>query len=176
MKSEWDAKLFLHNTPHCIAAFLGYFKNCTYLHEALDDDDILNTLEGVVGEILQTLKDSTFHDHSFMEKYAEKEISRFSNKLLYDPVSRVAREPLRKLAIHGRLVGALRMALRAGIVPTYITKGISAALKYNNPQDPDYPKILMVDTMGVANFLYYYLDLDRESIESKLICDSYSNF
>jgi mannitol-1-phosphate 5-dehydrogenase len=169
MRAEWDAKLYIHNTPHCIAAFLGYFHNCTYLHEALKIPDVAKILEGVVGEILQMLKVLTDHNHTFMEEYAKKEIRRFSNELLYDPVVRVAREPLRKLQPDGRLLGALRMAISAGIVPTNLAIGICSALKYDHPEDKDYEYMKRIDIIGVSTFLEYFLDVSPSSAESKLI-------
>ena len=39
-----------------------------------------------------------------------KELKRFENKLLFDPISRVAREPLRKLRSDNRIILALRLA------------------------------------------------------------------
>ena len=175
MKREWDAKLFLHNTPHCIAAFFGYFHNCTYLHEALSIKEVAILLEGVVGEILQTLKVLTNHDHGFMEDYAAKEIRRFANPLLFDPVTRVAREPLRKLQPNGRLIGALRMAIQAGIVPTNLTIGVAAALKYDDMNDPDHQKINLLRPMGVENFIDYFLDIGLDTAESRLISEAYNN-
>ena len=41
---EWDAKLYLHNTPHCIAAFLGA-ENKTYVHEAMQVEEIKKLLK-----------------------------------------------------------------------------------------------------------------------------------
>ena len=70
MLKEWDAKLYIHNTPHCIAAYYGYLMKCNYLHEALEIESIKLALDGVVDEVLQTLKIITNHDHDFLEWYA----------------------------------------------------------------------------------------------------------
>ena len=67
MLKEWDAKLYIHNTPHCIAAFYGYLHNCEYVHEVLEMPDIRDTIVGVIDEVLQTLKIVTKHDHGFLE-------------------------------------------------------------------------------------------------------------
>jgi hypothetical protein len=176
MHTEWDAKLYLHNTPHCIASFLGYIHNCTYVHEALKIPSIVTILEGVVGEILQTLKILTDHDHTFMEEYAKKEVRRFSNELLYDPIIRVAREPLRKLHPNGRLLGALRMAVSAGVVPTYLAVGVCSALKYDHTGDQDYEYMKRIDIIGVPTFLKYFLAVCPSSAESKLISVAYQQF
>jgi hypothetical protein len=140
MHKEWIAKLYLHNTPHCICAYLGYEKRCTYIHEAMEYQDIADTVRGVIDECIDMTVNRYNLDRSFAMWYGEKEIRRFSNKLLYDPISRVAREPLRKLAEGERLIGAARLCIQSNLVPENIIKGIKAAMAYNNPQDPDYGK------------------------------------
>ena len=141
LNQEWDAKLYIHNTPHCIAAYLGHLAGCTYLHEALAKPAINRIINGVIEELLYGLKVTTSYDHHFIENYAEKEVRRFSNKLLFDPISRVAREPIRKLHPSGRLTGALRLLLSSGVRPTYLMVGIGAALKYLAKDDRDYSQI-----------------------------------
>ena len=176
MLKEWDAKLYIHNTPHCIAAYYGYLMKCNYLHEALEIKSIKLALDGVVDEVLQTLKIITNHDHDFLEWYAAKEISRFSNPLLFDPITRVAREPLRKLDPEGRLVGILKLALEAGVMPINLANGIAASLRYNQEKDSDFFLINNLDTMGIEAFLDYILRISSKSIEGKLIINAHRNF
>ena len=176
MRCEWDAKLYLHNTPHCIAAFYGFLSGCTYVHEALANKEIALILEGVVDEVLQTLKILTNYDHTFMEEYAKKEIRRFSNPLLFDPVLRVAREPVRKLQPEGRLLGILRMAISAGVMPINLTKGIVAALRYLEPRDRDFEVIKTLDSIEIREFLFAHFKVDKSSAESFLICKAYNEY
>jgi hypothetical protein len=176
MKSEWDAKLYLHNTPHCIAAFYGYIFECKYVHEALAIEEVSIILEGVVDEILQMLKILTNHEHNFMEEYAKKEIRRFSNNLLFDPIVRVAREPIRKLQPGGRLLGALRMCISAGISPVNLAKGIVVALKYNEKNDPDYPAMNKINNDSLGDFLSLHLGVQSDSAEGMLIQKAYEEY
>ena len=169
LRREWDAKLYLHNTPHCVAAYLGYLAGCTYLHEGFANPFIRRTVEGVIEEMLLGLKMSTTHDHDFMELYALKELRRFSNPLLYDPITRVAREPLRKLQPSGRLTGALKLLMLSGVAPTNLMVGIAAALKYDDPRDTDYPFIRLVDDFGIPAFLKYHLSIEPGSLECRFI-------
>ena len=175
MVREWDAKLFIHNTPHCIAAFFGHLHGCTYVHEALAIESVEMCLDGVIDEVLQTLKITTGHDHSFLEWYAAKELSRFRNTLLYDPVSRVAREPLRKMAPDGRLLGILRMALGAGIWPESLAAGFVAGLQYSAPHDQDARIMSCVEHSGVEAFLRFVLKVDPRSVEGQLIARAYAS-
>ncbi len=172
---EWDAKLYLHNTPHCIAAFLGNLHGVHYVHEALSIDIIKDIVEGVVAELLHALKLSTDYNHVFMESYAEKEVKRFSNNLLFDPINRVAREPIRKLLPSGRLLGALRMTLLQGVIPNNLLRGIVSALHYRDHNDNDYKILKLIKYMGVPAFLYHYCGLDPNSIEANIIDSNYND-
>lgn len=175
LNQEWDAKLYIHNTPHCIAAYLGHMSGCTYLHEALAKPEIRRVINGVIDELLCALKMVTPYDHQFIESYAIKEVRRFSNRLLFDPVSRVAREPLRKLHPSGRLMGALRLLLCTGVSPTYLMAGISAALSYADKNDRDYTQLRELDEFGVPAFLKYHLGMDEKTIESEFVAKHHAD-
>jgi mannitol-1-phosphate 5-dehydrogenase len=62
-------------------------------------------------------------------------LRRFANRALADPISRLARDPLRKLAPADRLVGAATLCLRHGIVPDALSWGIAAGLTFDDPAD-----------------------------------------
>jgi hypothetical protein len=87
---------------------------------------------------------------------------------------RVAREPLRKLQVDGRLTGALRLALTTGVEPYNLMLGISAALDYTEEKDRDFELMKRVTSFGVSNFLKYHLDIDTNSIESKYIARNFN--
>lgn len=175
LNQEWDAKLYIHNTPHCIAAYLGQMAGCTYVHEALAKAPIERIINGVIDELLSALKILTPHDHHFIEGYAVKEARRFSNALLFDPVARVARHPIRKLHPSGRLIGALSMMIATGNSPTYLMAGIAAALSYNDQADQDYGQVSELDEFGVPAFLKFHLGLDERSIESMYITNNFAS-
>jgi mannitol-1-phosphate 5-dehydrogenase len=156
---QWTPKLFLHNTPHSIAAYLGALVGEEFVHEAMNHQAISNIVEGAMIEMLQALKIQWNIPHDFLDWYANKELERFRSKLLYDPISRVAREPLRKLEKHGRLLGAAQICLSLGVLPRNIIKGIIAALLFRNEKDPDNYLSMMRDVMGTRDFNRYVLGL-----------------
>ncbi|MCJ7571936.1 MAG: mannitol-1-phosphate 5-dehydrogenase, partial [Candidatus Thermoplasmatota archaeon] len=137
LRKQWTAKLYLHNTPHAIAAYLGALAGVHYVHEAMKIPEIKKIVTGAMSEMLTSLKLKWDIPHSFLEWYADKEIQRFSNELLYDPISRVAREPLRKLELEGRLIGAAQICLSLGFIPQNILIGIVSAILFENELDPD---------------------------------------
>ena len=68
-------------------------------------------------------------------KYIEKIIGRFKNPYLKDDVTRVGREPLRKLSASDRLINPTLTAQKASVETPNLLLGIGAALHYNNTED-----------------------------------------
>jgi len=161
LKKQWAAKLYLHNTPHCIAAYLGAIIGSQYLHEAMQNKQVADIVNGAMSEMLTALKMHWNIPHDFLDWYAGKEIQRFENVLLFDPISRVAREPLRKLELDGRLIGAAQMCLALGFVPKNILTGIASALLFSSKEDSDKhlsflrrvlnPKMLLTYIVGLRS-------------------------
>ncbi len=134
---HWMCKLFIHNAPHAIVAYLGWLKGYTYIHEAMADSDIEEIVVGSICEITEGVITAGFATKEFANMYKEKELKRFKNKFLYDTILRVAREPIRKMGKDNRLVLGLRIALFNGVLPKYTAIGARAALAYDNPQDKE---------------------------------------
>jgi mannitol-1-phosphate 5-dehydrogenase len=159
LRIQWTPKLYLHNTPHCIVAYLGALMGVTYVHEAMMHPKAAKLVEGAMTEMLQALKLQWDIPHDFLDWYAVKELARFRSQLLFDPVARVAREPLRKLELHGRLIGAAQMCLTVGVLPHNLLKGIVGALLFEDENDPDHHIGLMRDAMQTSDFNRYVLGL-----------------
>ena len=134
---HWMCKLFIHNAPHAIVAYLGWLKGYTYIHEAMADSDINKVVVGSISEITDGVIAAGFAEKNYANNYKEKELKRFCNALLYDTIKRVAREPLRKIAYDNRLVLGLRIALFNGQLPVNTAKGLKAALLYGEENDDE---------------------------------------
>ena len=74
-------------------------------------------------------------DPAAHETYINTILGRFRNPHLHDDVTRVGREPLRKLSATDRLVKPMMTALGYGLPVDKLIVGIGAALHYNNPDD-----------------------------------------
>jgi mannitol-1-phosphate/altronate dehydrogenase len=120
-------------------------------------------------EMLSALKLNWDLDHSFLEWYASKELSRFRCDLLYDPVSRVAREPLRKLELDGRLMGAAQLCLAQGFVPKSIIFGIGAALMFESRTDQDRHLKIMRDSLSENSLFHYVLGLRKGDVLERIL-------
>ena len=78
--------------------------------KAMAIPSIHSTVSSLLDSLVTSLHKTYAYDFTDLSSYAQKEISRFSNKQLFDPIARVARHPLRKLRPkpNGRLVERLK--------------------------------------------------------------------
>ena len=137
LDQHWRAKLFIHNAPHAILAYLGHLKKYRYIHDAMMDKKIKKIVIGSMKEVTNGIIKAKYVSKKFGTYYMNKEIKRFSNKLLFDPINRVAREPIRKLGKENRIILALRVAQWNNKQPKNIAIGVKAALKFNSKKDPE---------------------------------------
>ncbi len=173
LTKQWLAKLYIHNTPHCIAAYCGSLCHKTYLHEGMQIPQVYDIVKKAMLEMSQMLKIRYHIDTDFIDWYSEKELSRFANVLLYDPISRVAREPFRKLEPDNRLIGAAQLALASGVIPHNIMKGIFAAFLYNKTNDPDFNITYLVNALTPENFLKLIIKLNPHEALFKLLVEAW---
>lgn len=128
-------KLFTLNTGHCITAYTGVMAGYKTIDETISDPEIYALVKEAMEQSGEGLIRKFGFDRDAHYHYIDKIISRFKNPYLEDDVSRVGREPLRKLSADDRLVSPLSTALSYGLPVDKLLLGIGAALHYNNPED-----------------------------------------
>ena len=130
-----ERKLFTLNTGHCITAYLGNLRGIPTIDKAIADEEIF----GIVSAAMKESGDGLIKKYGFdPEKHAayiKKIISRFKNPYLQDDVTRVGREPLRKLSPTDRLIKPMMTAAGYGLPVYHLVIGAGAALHYDNPND-----------------------------------------
>lgn len=130
-----ERKLFTLNTGHAITAYLGTLKGLHTIDEAIADEKIYD----IVHSAMKESGDGLIRKHGFDQEthyhYIDKIIGRFKNPYLKDDVTRVGREPLRKLSATDRLTKPMMTAYGYGLPVDHLILGMGAALHYNNPDD-----------------------------------------
>ena len=145
-----ERKLFTLNTGHAITSYLGYLKGYKTVDESIDDEKIYKIVKSAMTESGNGLIEKYGFDKETHLKYIDKIIGRFKNHYLKDDVSRVGREPLRKLSPTDRLVKPLMTAKEYGFNVDNLIIGIGAALNYNNPEDAQSVELQdKIKSMGV---------------------------
>lgn len=131
-----ERKLFTVNTGHAAIAYLAYQKNYKDISSAMNDEEILKIVRGVWSETSRLLITKHNFDEENHQDHLETLEGRFKNPFLSDEVTRVARDPKRKLSPNDRLVSPANQLLERGIIPENLAKVIAAALKFDFAEDP----------------------------------------
>lgn len=131
-----ERKLFTLNTGHAITAYLGQLKGYKTIDESIADPEIYAIVKGAMQQSGEGLIKKFGFDHDAHFAYIEKIIKRFKNPYLKDDVTRVGREPLRKLSANDRLTLPTMTALSYGLPVDKLVIGIGAALHFKNEEDP----------------------------------------
>lgn len=163
-----ERKLFTLNTGHCISAYLGCLAGHNTIRDAINDPDIRSDVTKAMKESGEVLIRRYGFDREQHCAYIDKILERFSNPSLIDEVSRVGREPIRKLGHNDRLVRPLLGTMEYQTSNEYLKKGIAAALKYKNDTDPQAIELnSYVSEHGVVKTLAHYCGLEETSHEAQ---------
>ena len=130
-----ERKLFTLNTGHAITAYIGKLRGKATIDESIADEEIFTIVKAAMQESGLGLVAKYGFDKEAHFKYIDKIIGRFRNPYLKDDVTRVGREPLRKLSASDRLVKPMLTAQEAGVATPNLLLGIGAALHYSNAED-----------------------------------------
>lgn len=127
-----ERKLYTVNTGHATAAYFGYGRGKTFIHEALGDKEIHDAVRAALRETAHLI--TTKHGISTAEQndYVEKIISRISNPALGDKVERVGRAPLRKLSRKERFIGPAAELAQRGDSVDGLLAAVEMALRFQN--------------------------------------------
>lgn len=171
-----ERKLCTLNTGHCITAYLGQAKGYATIGEAIEDPEIFAVVKGAMQESGESLVRKFGFDHEAHFKYIDKIITRFKNPFLKDDVTRVGREPLRKLAGNDRLILPATSCIELGLPCNNLVKGIAAALRYNNPEDPQSVEILStIASVGVKAAFCKFSGLAENHPLVDLVVNAYNS-
>ncbi|MBI2663426.1 mannitol-1-phosphate 5-dehydrogenase [Candidatus Woesearchaeota archaeon] len=131
-----EQKLLTLNMGHAVVGYYGWLCGYKFVHEAMQDKRIQSLLLGAFKEVndLITLRHKSI-SHEQQLQYSTKITARFANPYLQDEITRVARDPKRKLSPEDRLVKPTLLLWKEEKIPAYLSTGIAAALQYNNAGD-----------------------------------------
>lgn len=167
-----ERKLFLVNCAHAITAYLGYLYKYETIQTALQDAFILETVKNSLHEIAVLLKEKYGFSLEEQQRYIERLIRRFSNPLLADQVTRVGRNPIRKLGESERLIGPAKQLVARVLPVDSLAIGIAAALLYDDPEDSEAVQLQNdAKKYGVESVLGRYSNLPKGHVLIRLVIE-----
>ncbi len=166
-----EEKLYILNCGHAVAAYLGYQRGYTYIHEAMADEAINRAVVGAMLESQRALHCKHGHTLHYGNLISEI-LASFSNAALKDTIARVGRDPVRKLQSDDRLIGPVKLAYRYSIEPAYLIQGCAAALSFSQEGDAQAAELQkLVKGRGAEHALDFVSQLRSWNPISKLIRD-----
>ncbi len=129
-------KLYIHNCGHAVLAYLGHLAGHEYGYQALADPMIRYWFDAALAESRAGIVAVHGVNPAWLDAHIVDLTRRFANRALGDTILRLGRDPLRKLGPDDRLVGAARLAERAGVMPDALSQAIAAAYRFDDPRDP----------------------------------------
>ena len=138
--------------------------------ESANDPEIEPILDGVYREINEALvKGMGINEESQLE-FSKRAKAKYTDPAIVDVVTRIARDPIRKLGPEDRFIGPIRIALGIGLEPKSIAMGCAAALYYENPEDEAARELVKLRReKGVDYILEHISKLDLNGPEVKCI-------
>ncbi|MBU1168544.1 MAG: SIR2 family protein [Proteobacteria bacterium] len=166
---HWWCKFYIHNAPHAITAYLGALKDYVYIHQAMADPKISGVVINAMNLMAKAVAMDNRVSEDLAEDYKTKELLRFSNNLMYDPISRVARDPLRKLDSNERLIQALLIAKKYGLNTQPFLMGVKAALNYKKGVTREDKRFEdHIEKKGTENFVGEICEI-KDSLRDEII-------
>ena len=128
-------KLYTNNTSCTAMSYIGLRYGYTYLCDACNDEYLETILDELYKEINIALIDGMGIDRESQLAFSRRAKQKYTDRNIIDPMTRIARDPVRKLKPQDRFIMPARLALKAGYRPWAIARGAAAALFYYQEGD-----------------------------------------
>lgn len=168
-------KIYMVNCGHAITSYFGFVKGYKTVQEGLQDPEILAGMKRAVMESAAALEKIYGFSHESLEEYMQVMIlKRYTTPGVCDPITRVAREPIRKLSPNDRIMGPAIQCEKLGLDNTWLLKGAASALYYKNPEDAQAVELQdFIAQNGVEAAIEKYIGLSADDRMSKVIAEEY---
>ena len=126
-------KIYTYNCINAVITYLGAQKGYSQLYQAGNDTEILVIARKAAEETSVAQVAEFGFDVREQENWVEAAFAKFADVNIPDPIERNGTDPARKLGREDRLIGPALLALKHGIYPEGLLKGIMACFDYRDP-------------------------------------------
>ncbi len=130
-----DRKLMVYNGSHAATAYFGHGAGHEWIHEAVGDPAVASEVEGALGELAAVVQRHHGFSPASMDNYKRDFWLRCRNPGLKDRITRIARQPVRKLGGNERFIAPAKLAGEYGLPRVHIVRAIASALAYREEAD-----------------------------------------
>jgi mannitol-1-phosphate 5-dehydrogenase len=169
-----ERKIFTLNCAHAIAAYLGHIKHHITVDQAIQDPNIYSVVRGATGEGGAALIKKYNFNPTAHEKTIERILKRIADPNLADTVTRVGRQPMRKLGRTDRLLGPTNLARMYGLSADNLLRGIAAAFLFDVKDDEESVELQSkVKSVGIVKTVSEITGFQEGSEEHMKVVDAY---
>lgn len=169
-------KLYLNNIGHAVLGYMGLQKGYETTVETVRDPEIRSVLLG----IWESAGKMIAHQYGFTEEelkeYFAGRLQCYENAALADPLKRLARSPLRKLARSERIVGCLEQCFLEGANLQSFFPLFHAAVHYAVPEDADTPKLAEFRSRGIENLILNVCGVRPDEPLYQILTEGYNDY
>ena len=170
-------KIYIINCGHAIAGYFGQvLKGYEIVQDSLRDPDLLPQIREAMLESASALEKKYGFTHESLIEYMETMmVKRFTTPGVVDPISRVSREPIRKIAPNDRIMGPANNCEEYGLDNTYLLKGVACALKFKAEGDLQAEELQsFIAENGVEAAIVKYTGVEKGSRMYNVILEEYN--
>ncbi|MDD2414232.1 MAG: mannitol dehydrogenase [Eubacteriaceae bacterium] len=174
-----ERKLYIHNMAHAMTAYLGQLMGKEYIYEAIGNMTIRNFVENAMAESALAIGKKYGEPYEKLAPHIQDLLYRFSNRALGDTVTRVSRDPVRKLQPEDRLVGAARNGQAQGGEIQYLALAIAACVSVQAKKTGTEPQSIITSVCQIdaaeplgKNVLHFTKLLTQDTIDWQKIAEN----
>ena len=170
-------KIYIINCGHAIAGYYGQaLKGYEIVQDSLRDPELIPQIREAMLESASALEKKYGFTHESLVDYMETMmVKRFTTPGVIDPISRVSREPIRKIAPNDRIMGPANNCEEYGLDNTYLLKGVACALKFKSEGDAQAEELKnFIKENGVEEAIVKYTGVEKGSRMYNAILEEYA--
>ncbi|MDP6741835.1 MAG: hypothetical protein QF807_03935 [Candidatus Thalassarchaeaceae archaeon] len=163
---ELTRKLYTYNAINAAVCFPGAERGYVWLADAANDSEIAELAKRVGEESSAALIAEYGFDANEQRGWCERALAKYQDATIRDPIERNARDPIRKLGLHDRILGPLHLCISHGLPHTALVETMKSALAYREPSDDSAVKLSkLVDNLGYFGTIQIVAEGTHDSVE-----------
>ncbi|MCT3329739.1 mannitol dehydrogenase family protein [Lactiplantibacillus pentosus] len=175
LEMHLQRKIYMINCGHAISAYLGQANGYKTVQEVLKDPQLLEQVKTAMMESAGALEKKYGFEHTTLVTYMNKMfVKRMTTPGLSDPVERVGREPIRKLAANDRIIGPALQCEAYKLANDHLLHGAAYGFHFQNPDDQQAVEIqTSIEQNGIKETVAKYTQQPVDSRIVAVISDNY---
>lgn len=137
-----ERKLYVINGGHTGAGYVAHLQGYTYIQDYFATEEGLKESRDRMLEVSAYVEKKHGFTHEEMIEYVDFALNRWMTPGLQDPISRISRAPIRKLAPKDRLIQPAVGLEAYGLPNGLVIKAIAAAFLYDEKEDEQAQELL----------------------------------